>query len=55
MTATDITEQASSSAESSDESTEDVDTPYNAKELAALVKVLDHAIMYTGLLTSCML
>ena len=55
MTATDTTEQVDSSAESSEESTEDVDTPYSAKELATLVKVHDCAITHTGFLMTCML
>lgn len=40
MSPTDTAEQVSSSDDSSSESSEDVDTPYSAKELAALVKVL---------------
>ena len=40
MSPTDTAEQAGSLDDSSGESSEDVDTPYSAEELAALVKVL---------------
>ena len=40
MTTSDTPEQSDSSVSSSDESVEEVDTPYTTKELVALVKVI---------------
>lgn len=40
MTSSDTPKQSDSSVSSSDESVEEVDTPYTTKELVALVKVI---------------
>lgn len=59
MSSTDIDEQVDSSVSSSDErfdkrsnkSTEDVDTPYNSRELVTLVKVLPLVVILINFLT----